>query len=203
MVIEKAKRPLVPSQMGAHNRLRLLALAGLLIVGCSSSKPDLPKPVERDPCLDAGPASSVAFDSCVTKREARKQEALRALLDDGPSHEKAVVNIKIDEQICTHSISPAEELELPIVVVINWKFSPKTVMPTPADATRMKEMEKLLLPAVQDKGLARWICTTTYEHQREWHFFTRSAEDFSAQAREALGPTGPYPIELTIEGATR
>ncbi|MCP2076351.1 UNVERIFIED_ORG: hypothetical protein J2Y77_005787 [Pseudomonas lini] len=199
MVIEKPKHPLVPSQMGAQSRLRLLALASLLIVGCASPKPDLPKPVERDRCLDAGPVNSVAFDSCVAKREARKQEALRALLDDSPTHEKNLVNIKIDEQICTH-LSRAEEQALPIVVVINWKFSPKTVMPTPADAARMKEMEKLLLPAVQDKGLARWICTTTYEHQREWHFFTRSYEDFSARAREALGPTGLYPIELGTEG---
>jgi hypothetical protein len=71
MIIEKPKRPLVPSQMGAHNRFRLLVLASLLIVGCSSPKPDLPKPVERDRCLDAGPVNSVAFNSCVAKREAR------------------------------------------------------------------------------------------------------------------------------------
>lgn len=80
---------------------------------------------------------------------------------------------------------------------------PKTVMPAPEDAARMKEMEKLLLPSVQDKGLARWICTTTFEHQREWHFFTRSYEDFSAQARETLEPTGQYPIELRTDEVFR
>ncbi|WP_058543373.1 DUF695 domain-containing protein [Pseudomonas fluorescens] len=203
MVMEKTRRPLGRGPMEAHNRLRLLGLASLLIVGCSNSKPDLPEPVQRDLCLDAGPVNSVSFDNCVAQREARKQEALRALLDDGPSNEKTLANIKIDEQICTRSISPAKELAPPIVVAVNWKFSPKTVMPAPADAARMKEMERLLLPSVQDKGLARWICTTTFEHQREWHFFTRSYEDFSARAREALESTGPYPIELRTDGTSR
>lgn len=70
------------SQMGVHNQLWLLALSSVLIAGCSSSKSNSPPPVERDPCLDAGPAKSVEYDNCVADREASKREALRVLLDD-------------------------------------------------------------------------------------------------------------------------
>ena len=201
MVIEKTKQHFGRSQMGAHNRLRLLVLASLVLVGCSSSKPHLPDTVSRDPCLDAGPVKSQAFDRCVADRKARKQEALSVLLDDGPSHGKALAIVEIDEQICTNSLSPAEEQALPVSVIVSWKFSSKTVMPTPEDAVRMKKMEESLLPAMANKGSSKWLCTFTSEHQREWLFLTRSYEDFCAQAREALRATGPYPIELRINGS--
>jgi hypothetical protein len=201
MVTEKTNQCFGRSQMGVRNRLRLLALTSLLFVGCSSSRPDFPKPVERDPCLDAGPVNSQAFDRCVADRKARKQKALSELLDDGPSHEKALAIVEIDEQICTKSLSPAEEQALPISVIVSWKFSSKTPMPTPEDAVRMKKMEELLLVAVANKGSSKWLCTITSEHQREWLFLTRSYDDFSAQAKEALRATGPYPIELRINGS--
>ncbi|MCW1248169.1 DUF695 domain-containing protein [Pseudomonas sp. SAICEU22] len=199
MVIEKTQCFLQLSRMDTHNRLRLLALASLLLVGCSSYKPYPPKAVERDPCLDAGPVKSQAFDRCVADREARQKVALSALLDDGPSHEKALVIVDLDEEHCTKSLSPAEEQALPLSVIVSWKFSSETALPTPEDAARMKKMEALLLPAIQEKGLAKWLCTITSEHQREWLFLTRNHEDFFTQARTALN--GTYPIEMRVNGA--
>lgn len=199
MIIEKTLRLLPLSRMDTHNRLRLLTLASLLVVGCSSSKPYSPKPVERDPCLDAGPVKSQAFDRCVADREARQKVALSALLDDGPSHEKALVIVDVDEEHCTKSLSPAEEQALPLSVIVSWKFSSEAALPTPEDAARMKKMEAVLLPAIQDKGLAKWLCTVTSEHQREWLFLTRNHDEFFTQARETLG--GTYPIEMRVNGA--
>ncbi|MCK1784098.1 DUF695 domain-containing protein [Pseudomonas sp. TNT11] len=201
------------SQMGVHNRLWLLVLASVLIAGCSSSKSNSPPPVERDPCLDAGPAKSVEYDNCVADREASKREALRALLDDTGVYSRQMQIVESEDNTYqpsdfpdtpipmvykgADSISATEKRALPFKIRVTWKYSSKGVIPAPRDRFRMDEMERLILPAVQDKGLAKWVCTVTGGHQREWIFYTRSDEAFIAQTQAVLAQTGPYPIELS------
>ncbi|MFJ4143043.1 DUF695 domain-containing protein [Pseudomonas sp. NPDC089734] len=200
-------------KMGVHNRLWLLALASVLISGCSSSKSNSLPPVERDPCLDAGPTKSVAYDNCVADREASKREALRALLDDTGVYSRQVQIAEFDDNTYqasdfpdtpipmaykgVDSISATDKRALPFKIRVTWKYSSKGVIPAPRDRVRMDEMERLILLAVQDKGLAKWVCTVTGGHQREWIFYTRSDEAFIAQTQAALAHTGPYPIELS------
>ncbi|QHF05789.1 DUF695 domain-containing protein [Pseudomonas asturiensis] len=199
--------------MGVHNRLWLLVLASVLIAGCSSSKSNSPPPVERDPCLDVGPVKSVEYDNCVADREASKREALRALLDDTGVYSRQMQIADSDDSTYqlsdfpdtpipmafkgADSISETEKRALPFKVRITWKYSSKGLIPAPRDRVRMDEMERLILPAVQDKGLAKWVCTVTGGHQREWIFYTRSDEAFIAQTQAVLAQTGPYPIELS------
>ncbi|NWD76012.1 DUF695 domain-containing protein [Pseudomonas gingeri] len=199
--------------MGARNRLQLLALASVLIVGCSSSKSNFSKLVERDPCLDTGPAKSVEYDNCMTDREARKSEALRVLLDDTGVYSQQEQMATFDDNTYqesdfpdtpipliysgANSISAAEKQALPFKIRVTWKFSSKGLRASPIDSARMNKMERLILPAVQDKGLAKWVCTVTGGQQREWIFYTQSDEGFIAKTRGVLAQTGPYPIELS------
>ncbi|WP_256576439.1 DUF695 domain-containing protein [Pseudomonas sp. B11(2017)] len=198
------------SQMGVHNLL-WLALTSVLIAGCSRSHS--PPPVERDPCLDAGPAKSVEYDNCVADREASKKEALRALLDDTGVYSQRMQAVVVEDNIYQpsdfpdtpipmvykgiYTISVTEKRVLPFKIRVTWKFSPKETIPTPRVHFRMNEMERLILPAVQDKGLAKWVCTVTGGQQREWIFYTRSDDAFIAQVQTVLAQTGPYPIELS------
>ena len=200
-----------PSKMGVRNRLWLLALAGVFVVGCSKS--NSPPPIERDSCMDAGQAKSVEYDNCVADREVRKREALRALLDDTGIYSRQMQIADSDDTTYQpsdfpdtpipmayrgiDSISVTEKRALPFKIRITWKYSSKDVMPAPRDRVRMDEMERLILPAVQDKGLAKWVCRVTGGHQREWIFYTRSDEAFIAQTQAVLSQTGPYPIELS------
>lgn len=201
------------SQMGLHNWRWLLALASVLIAGCSSSKSNSPPPVERDPCLDAGPAKSVEYVNCVADREASKREALRALLDDTGVYSRQMQIAEFDDNTYqpsdfpdtpipmiykgADSISATEKRALSFKIRVTWKYSSKGVIPAPRDRVRMDEMERLILPAVQDKGLAKWVCTVTGGNQRQWIFYTRSDEAFIAQTQAVLAQTGPYPIELS------
>ena len=200
------------SQMGVRNRLWFLTLASVLIAGCSGSKSNSPPPVERDPCLDAGPAKSMDYDNCLADREASKREALRALLDDTGVDSRQVV-VESEDNTYQASDFPAtpipmlykgadlitatEKRALPFKIRVTWKYVSEGVIPPPRDRFRMDEMERLILPAVQDKGLAKWVCTVTGGHQREWIFYTRSDEAFIAKTQAVLAQTGPYPIELS------
>jgi len=72
MVIDKTGRSLMRSGFGvmhATNRFRLMAIVSVVVAGCSSSKS--PPPVERDACLEAGPAKSVDYDNCVRIENAK------------------------------------------------------------------------------------------------------------------------------------
>lgn len=202
-----------PHPISVHNRLRLLALASVFIAGCSSSPSHSPPPVERDPCLDAGPPKSVPYDNCVADREASKQEALRALLDDTGVYSRQMKIAEFGDNSYqpsdfpdttvpqfykgVGSISVTENRALPFKVRVTWKYASTGGMPAPRDRVRMDEMERLILPAVQGKGLAKWICTMTGGNQRQWIFYTRNHEAFIAQTQAALAQTGPYPIELS------
>jgi len=112
------------SQMGIHNRLWLLALASVLIAGCSKS--NSPPPVERDPCLDAGPAKSVEYDNCVADREASKREALRALLDDTGVYSRQMQIVESED----NAYQPPDFPDAPIPMVYKGAVScrrPETV----------------------------------------------------------------------------
>ncbi|WPN64333.1 DUF695 domain-containing protein [Pseudomonas sp. P9_35] len=201
------------SQMGVHNRFRLLALVSVLIAGCSSSKTHSPPPVERDRCLDAGPVKSVEYDNCVADRGASQSVALSALLDDTGDYPQPMEIVDVVDDIYqpsdfpdtpvpmlykgAGSISTTEKRALPFKVKVTWKYSSKGLIPALRDRVRMNEMERLILPAMQDKGLAKWVCTVTGGKQREWIFYTRNDEAFIAQTRAILAQTGPYPIELS------
>jgi len=150
--------------MGVYNRLWLLALTSVLIVGCSSSKSNSPKPVELAPCLDAGPAKTVEYDNCMADREARRSEALRVLLDDTGVDSQQQQLAKSDDKTYQESdfpdtpipliyrgatsISATEKRALPFKIRVTWKYSSKGVKPESRDRVRMDEMERLILPAV-------------------------------------------------------
>ncbi|WP_458130992.1 DUF695 domain-containing protein [Pseudomonas sp. R3-41] len=201
------------SQMGVHNRLRLLALAGVLVTGCSSSQTHSPPPVKRDRCLDAGPVKSVDDDNCVADRVVSQNVALSTLLDDTGDYPQPMEIVEVVDDIYqpsdfpdtpvpmlykgVGSISATEKRALPFKIKITWKYSSEGLIPAPRDRVRMDGMERLILPAMQDKGLAKWVCTVTGGKQREWIFYTRNDEAFIAQTRAILAQTGPYPIELS------
>ncbi|XHF33608.1 DUF695 domain-containing protein [Pseudomonas chlororaphis] len=214
MVIDKTGRSLMRSGFGvmhATNRFRLLAIVSVVVAGCSSSKS--PPPVERDACLAAGPAKSVDYDNCVANRERKSRAALEALLDDKfvyPPQQQIVEASESKYQPSDFPESPApmiykgldsisltEKRALPFKIRIVWKYTSTGVIPERRDAIRMAEMEKLIVPAVEEKRLAKWVCTVTGGHQREWIFYTQNDEAFTARTRSALSQGGPYPIELS------
>ncbi len=190
----------------------LLALASVLVAGCSSHKPT-PFPVARDQCLDAGPVGSAGYGNCVKDQEIRKADALAELLDDDLPERQMVLAEGEDKYQETDfpetpfpgsfkvvdSVSATEKRTLPFKARITWKYSSKTLTPEYRVARRMKDMEKLIVPALEDKGLAKWICTVTGGQQREWIFYTQSEEAFIAKTRAILLQTGPYPIELSAK----
>jgi hypothetical protein len=126
----------------------LLALASVLIAGCSSSssssKSNSPPLVERDPCLEAGPAKSVEYDNCVADREASKREALRALFDDTGVYSRQMQIAESDDNTYqpsdfpdtpipmvykgSDSISANEKRALPFKIRVTWKYV--SVQPT-------------------------------------------------------------------------
>ncbi|MFJ2279514.1 DUF695 domain-containing protein [Pseudomonas sp. NPDC087803] len=194
-------------------RACILALASVLLSGCSSHT--LPRPVERDPCLDAGPVNTVGYDHCVAERDRQRKEALEALLDDDPAHLQRLQVIEMPDSKYqpsdfpdtpiplsyrgVDSISLAEKQALPFKARIVWKYSSARLIPERRDALQMEKMQVLIMSAVQENGLAKWICTATGGQQREWIFYTQSDEAFIAKVRAALAQTGPYPIELKAQ----
>ncbi|WP_234778835.1 DUF695 domain-containing protein [Pseudomonas amygdali] len=199
------------SQVGSLNRLWLLVLASVFMAGCSNFKTS--PSIERDPCLDAGPAKSVEYENCVADRKASQSEALKELLDDTGAYSQGRQFALSDRDIYQESdfpdtpipimyrgagsISAAEKRALPFKIRITWKYSSKSLLPAPRDRIRMDQMERLILPALQEKGLAKWACTVTGGQQREWIFYTRNNEAFIVQTKAVLAQTGPYPIELS------
>ncbi|RVD79547.1 DUF695 domain-containing protein [Pseudomonas koreensis] len=199
-----AKKP-----MAAGPFALLLTLAAVITAGCSHKPP----PVERDPCLDAGPVKSTAYDSCVADREERKAQALRVLLSDDPADHRQLQLAEPDENSfqladfpdapipatfrIADSISARERQALPFKVRVTWKHAPTTAMLKSRDRARMAEMESLIRSAATDNGLAKWVCTVTGVHQREWIFYARNDAAFITQIHTVLAPTGPYPVELT------
>jgi hypothetical protein len=149
----------------------------------------------------------------VADREVRKAAALNALLDDtGTSYRQLQIAEPDDNSFqlsdypdipspvtyrIARSISAIEKQALPFKIRVTWKYPSGTVLPASQELARMDEMEDLILPAVKDKGLAKWVCTVTGEHRREWIFYTRSDDAFITRVQAALAPTGPYPIELS------
>lgn len=190
----------------------LSVLASVFIAGCSSSPP-LVSPIDRDPCLDDGPVHSAAYDTCVQDREFDKALAYKALFEEiGPSFQQQTLAEPAEGDVqlsdfpdsegpmtfrVTPSISAMEKQALPFKIRVTWKYVSKTVRPRSRDLVRMDEMQALILPAVEEKGLAKLVCTVTGEKRRVWTFYTRNADAFIARVQTALAPTGPYPVELS------
>ncbi len=57
-------------------------------------------------------------------------------------------------------------------------------------------MEGLIQSAATQNEAAKWVCTVTGVHQREWIFYARNDVAFINEIQKALAPTGPYPVEL-------
>ncbi|MDD1006910.1 DUF695 domain-containing protein [Pseudomonas shahriarae] len=187
----------------------LLTLASMLSAGCSHP----PRPVDRDLCLDAGPAKSAAYESCAVDREERKAAALSAVLGDRPAYDRPLQLAEPDENSfqlsdfpdspnpaiysIAQSISASEKQAQPFKVRVTWKHASTTAMLAPRDRARMAKMEGLILSAVTDSGSAKWVCTVTGVHQREWIFYARSDDAFITRVQATLAPTGPYPIEFS------
>ncbi|MFM9380844.1 DUF695 domain-containing protein [Pseudomonas sp. UV AK001] len=213
MIKDKTERSRKSYASGVRHfakRISLLALAGVLVAGCSSHKPT-PLVVAQNQCLDAGPVGTVAYETCVKEQENKKAKALAALLygpfpermvtsDDGRFQESDFPDTPLIATFkVVDSLSATEKRALPFKARITWKYISKKVVPVERDRERMTEMEKLILPALEDKGLAKWICTVTGGQQREWIFYTQSEEAFIAKTRAILLQTGPYPIELSAK----
>ncbi|MFW9082033.1 DUF695 domain-containing protein [Pseudomonas sp. P2757] len=186
----------------------LLAFACVLITGCATPPPPEPS---RDECLDAGPAKSAAYDACEASRTLQRAAALRALLDDtGASNRQMALadpeDIPYQEADFPDIASPMryrmngsitviDKQALPFKVRVTWKYTSKTFLPEAIELERMDKMEDLLLSAVKDQGPAKWVCTVTGEHRREWIFYTPSDLVFISRLQSVLAPTGPYPVE--------
>ncbi|MFJ2528975.1 DUF695 domain-containing protein [Pseudomonas helmanticensis] len=185
----------------------LLASTALLNTGCSHPPP----PIERDPCLDEGPSHSAAYDDCVADRKDASDAALKAILGDAPDLYTQTRLAKPGEDTfqasdypdtpspmsyrTARSISATEQQALPFKMRVRWNYTSRKLLPRPRDLVRMNEMEALLLSAAADDGLAKWVCTVTGEHRREWIFYARSDTDFMNRMQALLAPSGPYPVE--------
>ncbi|MBX8509111.1 DUF695 domain-containing protein [Pseudomonas cichorii] len=201
-------RDLKDSNPGYFGKLLLLLLACALVNGCAKSPP----PIYRDPCLDDGPANSAEYGRCIADREARKSATLEELLSDKPSYQKMGIASEVVDGFqpgdfpetssnaryrFAHSISMIEKQNLPFKIRIIWKYTSRFDMPALQDRVRMDRMEGLIMPAVKDKGLAKWICTVTSEQKQIWTFYTQSDEAFITRVQSSLALTGPYPIEFS------
>ena len=187
--------------------LLLLASTALLNTGCSHAPP----PIERDPCLDEGPSQSAAYDDCVADRKDASDAALKAILGDAPDLYTQTRLAEPGEDTfqasdypdiaspmsyrTARSISATEQQALPFKMRVRWNYTSRKFLPRPRDLVRMNEMEALLLSAATDDGLAKWVCTVTGEHRREWIFYARSDTDFMSRMQTLLAPSGPYPVE--------
>lgn len=87
---------LARSKVCFYNRLRVLALASIFIAGCASPNPNSPLPIERDPCLDEGPAKSEDYNNCVSDFEAVRKMAFRSLTDDTYDYPRRMI---LDESV--------------------------------------------------------------------------------------------------------
>lgn len=203
---------LARSKVCFYNRLRVLALASIFIAGCASPNPNSPLPIDRDPCLDEGPAKSEDYNNCLADFEAVLKMAFRSLTDNTYDYPRQMI---LDESVSEpyqlsdfpdtplvtysgiRSISVTEKQALPFKVKITWKYKSKRLIPAPRDDIRMYEMERIILPGLKDKVLGKWACTATGGQQRQWIFYTRNEEAFIAQIKAILAQTGPYPIEVS------
>src|SRR5258706_13820757 len=59
-------------------------------------------------------------------------------------------------------------------IIIQWKYSSDSGMPSQAEVKRMYELEDLLYPAVHEDGFATLALISTGENLREWIFYARS-----------------------------
>lgn len=196
---------------GTQHPLAWLALASVLTAGCATHT--AAPVVERDPCLDEGPAHSVAFDQCVADKAADRAEALRLLLDDAnpnPRQQALAAPGPDDYQDADFpdtpnpmlyqgidSVTAAERRALPYKIRITWKYTSKTLRPAPRDLSRMEQMRSLIVPSVQEQGLAKWLCTVTGGQQVQWIFYAKSEEAFMAQVKTAQAKGDPYPLVFT------
>ncbi|WP_123450192.1 DUF695 domain-containing protein [Pseudomonas fluorescens] len=185
----------------------LLTSTALLNTGCSHAPP----PIERAPCLDEGPSQSAAYDDCVADRKDASDAALKAILGDAPDLYTQTRLAEPGEDTfqasdypdiaspmsyrTARSISATEQQALPFKVRVRWNYTSRKLLPRPRDLVRMNEMEALLLSAAADDGLAKWVCTVTGEHRREWIFYARSDTDFMSRMQTLMAPSGPYPVE--------
>lgn len=187
----------------------LFALATLVITGCSRSHS--PRPVERDPCLDAGPVNTTAHHKCVSEREERIAEALRILLSDDPAdHRQVAAPGDSDFQPSDFPDDPMparfrmpSNLNLKDAQAfayktrISWKYVPDHFLPSPREYARMMQMDRLIQAAVATDDSAKWGCTVTGGQRMEWVFYTLDDAAFVSRAQAALSQTGPYPIEFS------
>ncbi|MGF6131286.1 hypothetical protein ABIA54_000147 [Pseudomonas sp. EB276 TE3739] len=188
-----------------------LVLASLITTGCSRSHS--PKPVERDPCLDAGPANTTAYNTCMSEREERKAEALRILLSDDPADNRQRQLAEPGDGHFQLSDFPDEPMPasfrmpdslhlkdtqaFPYKTRISWKYVSDHLLPSPKEYARMMQMDRLIQAAVAADGSAKWGCTVTGGQRLEWVFYTLDDAAFVSRVQAVLAQTGPYPVEFS------
>lgn len=189
----------------------LLVLASLITTGCTRSH--TPKPVERDPCLDAGPAHTTAYAKCMSERKERQAEALRILLSDDPAdNPQRQVAVPGDsdfqpsdfpDEPMPASFRMPSDLNLkdtqafPYKSRISWKYVSDRFLPSSKESARMMQVDRLIKAAVTADGFAKWGCTVTGGKRQVWVFYTLDDAAFVSRVQAALAQTGPYPIELS------
>ncbi|MGH2420505.1 DUF695 domain-containing protein [Pseudomonas canadensis] len=198
-------------RLNTHHRMRGIALASLLLAGCSHAGPQ--PTAQRDHCLDKGPANSEAFERCAADREAQKTKMLKdvlAVLDTPPGRQPLAETgpdgyqeadfpqtPKVLNYQGERSISVAEKQALPYKVRIIWKYDSPYPVPGPGDVYRMGQMREQVVPAVEAQGLAKFVCTVTADQQVQWIFYAKSEETFMAQVNAALAKSDPSPLVFT------
>ncbi len=125
----------------------------------------------------------------------RKTVALISLSASG--RKQLVLDDCFQPKVCKNVMSAGETRQkqaLPFKVRVTWKHALATAMLAHRDLARMAEFEGLMLSAVTESGSAKWVCTVTGVHQREWIFYARNDDAFITRVQATLAPTGALPV---------
>lgn len=81
-------------------------------------------------------------------------------------------------------------------IIITWRYTSDSGMPSKADSERMNLLEDLLQPVTEGAGLAGLVLVSTGENLREWIYYAQSEESFFRALNSALAAQARFPVQI-------
>jgi hypothetical protein len=87
----------------------------------------------------------------------------------------------------------------PIRIIIAWKYESETGMPSTEELQRMDVLEDALDSVLYQDSFATLALVSTGEDLREWTYYAKSEDGFSARFDYAISELPEFPIEIHSE----
>jgi hypothetical protein len=81
-------------------------------------------------------------------------------------------------------------------VIVVWRYTSDSGMPSRAEQESMDQLEGLLSPGLQESLLASLMLVSTGNNLREWTYYTKSEQEFMLKLNHALRQSASFPIEV-------